>query len=218
MLYQSAYISLFIQLIIGIIDYLGLKINVPKETKIYKDLLSVEITVQIIEFIFYIWMVFNFNNIKNITQHRYYDWVLTTPVMLLTLMAYLDNNNHSNLKNFIKANSNDIIKVLLLNLSMLIFGLLGELNYIDYNIAITLGFIPFIYYFNIIYKKYIYQKKLTSNKKSLFYYFAIVWILYGIVAYLPYEQKNISYNILDIFSKNIFGLLLVYTIWKNRIQ
>ena len=116
MLYKSAYISLFIQLIIGIIDYLALKINIPQEKNIYKDLLRVELFVQAIEFIFYIWMVFNFNNIKNITPHRYYDWLITTPIMLLTLMAYLDNNYYSNLKDFIKLNTKDITKVLLLNL------------------------------------------------------------------------------------------------------
>lgn len=216
MLYQSAYISLFIQFIIGIIDYIGINIDIPKEKIIYKDLLKTELFVQIIEFIFYIWMVLNFNNINNITPHRYYDWLITTPVMLLTLMAYLDSNTYLNLKDFIKTNSNDIIKILSLNCIMLIFGLLGELNYIDYNTAIILGFIPFIYYFNLIYKKYIYHKKLTLDKKGLFYFFIIIWSLYGIVAYLPYEEKNISYNILDIFSKNLFGLLLVYIIWKNR--
>ena len=173
---------------------------------------------QIIEFIFYVWMVLNFSNIKNITPHRYYDWLITTPVMLLTLMAYLDNNTYLNLKDFIKNNSNDIIKIISLNCIMLLFGLLGELNYIDYNTAIILGFIPFIYYFNLIYKKYIYQKNLSLDKKGLFYFFIIIWSLYGIVAYLPYEKKNISYNILDIFSKNLFGLLLVYIIWKNKIK
>ena len=218
MLYQSAYISLFIQFIIGIIDYLGLNIDIPKDKIIYKDLLKVELFVQIIEFIFYIWMVLNFNNIENITPHRYYDWFITTPVMLLALMAYLDSNTYLNLKDFIKTNSNDIIKIISLNCIMLIFGLVGELNYIDYNTAIILGFIPFIYYYYLIYKKYIHQKKLTLDKKGLFYFFIIIWSLYGIVAYLPYEEKNISYNILDIFSKNLFGLLLVYIIWKNKIK
>jgi bacteriorhodopsin len=216
MLYKSAYISLFIQFIIGIINYLGLNIDIPKEKYIYKDLLKTEIVVQIIEFIFYIWMVLNFNNINNITPYRYYDWIITTPIMLLTLMAYLDDNNNLNLKNFIKTNKNDIIKIVFLNLLMLIFGLLGELNYINYNNAIILGFIPFIIYFTLIYNKYINNKKITSDKKNMFYFYIIIWLFYGLVAFLPYYQKNISYNILDIFSKNIFSLVLVYIIWKNK--
>jgi bacteriorhodopsin len=218
MLYQSAYISLFIQFITGVIDYLGLQIDIPKEKNIYKDLLRTELGVQIIEFIFYIWMVYNFNNIKNITPTRYFDWIITKPVMLLTLTAYLDTNNYSSLKEYIKANSKDTINIILANLAMLIFGLVGELNYINYTTAITLGFIPFIYYFKLIYDKYIYQKNTTSDRKGLFYFFAVVWTLYGVVAYLPYEQKNISYNILDLFAKNLFGLILVYVVWKNRIN
>jgi bacteriorhodopsin len=216
MLYKSAYISLFIQIIIGLIIYLGLNIDIPNDKNIYKDILKIELFVQCIEFVFYIWMILNFNNINNITPYRYYDWILTTPLMLITLMAYLDNNNYKNLKDFINANKNNIIKILSLNLLMIILGLLGELNYINYNNAIILGFIPFIFYFKLIYKKYIYNKNITFNKKKLFYFFTIIWLLYGIVAFLPYDKKNISYNILDIFSKNIFGLVLVYVIWKNK--
>ena len=32
--------------------------------------------------------------------------------------------------------------------------------------------------------------------------FTILWGLYGVAAVLPLSEKNISYNILDIFSKN----------------
>jgi bacteriorhodopsin len=216
MLYQTAYISLGLQFIIGIIDYLALKIDIPKEKNIYKDLLKAELSVQIVEFIFYIWMIYNFTNIKNITPHRYFDWMVTTPIMLITLMAYLDTNNYSNLQEFIKVNKKIVIQVILLNASMLILGLLGELNYINYNNAITLGFIPFIIYYKLIYNKYINNKNTSVDRKSLFYFFSIIWSLYGIVAYLPYEQKNIAYNILDLFAKNLFGLILVYIIWKNK--
>jgi len=216
MLLDSAYISLIVQFVIGIIDYIGLQIDIPDEKNIYKDLLKTELSVQIVEFIFYVWMIINFNNIKNITPYRYFDWMVTTPVMLITLTAYLDTNNYSNLFEFIKANKSDTIKIIIANLFMLLFGLLGELNYLDYETAIILGFIPFIYYFNLIWNKYINNKETTSDRKGIFYFFAVVWSLYGIVAFLPYELKNISYNILDLFSKNLFGLFLVWIIWKNK--
>ncbi len=218
MLLQSAYISLIIQFVTGVIDYLGLKIDIPKDKNIYKDLLRTELGVQIIEFVFYIWMIYNFSNIKNITPYRYFDWIVTTPVMLLTLTAYLDKNSYTGLIDYIKQNSNFVIKIVSLNLLMLIFGLVGELNLFDYNISIGIGFIPFIYYFKMIYDKYIYKQESTNDRKGLFYFFAIVWTLYGVVAFLPYEQKNISYNILDLFAKNLFGLILVYVVWTNRIN
>jgi bacteriorhodopsin len=216
MLYNSAYISLVIQFMTGIIDYLGLQINIPKEKNIYKDLLRTELGVQVIEFIFYIWMVLNFNNIKNITPYRYFDWLITTPIMLFTLTAYLDTNNYSSLTEFLKANKKDTEKIVIANLLMLMFGLLGELNFLNYETAIILGFIPFVYYFKLIWEKYIYNKEVSLDRKVLFYFFAIIWTLYGLAAFLPYELKNVSYNILDLFSKNLFGLFLVWVVWKNR--
>jgi hypothetical protein len=94
---------------------------------------------------------------------------------------------------------------------MLLFGLAGELNYIDYNTAIILGFIPFIYYFKIIYEKYLIDNK-ENDKIKIYWFFFIIWAIYGIVAFLPYEEKNISYNILDLFSKNLFSVFLVIII------
>jgi len=43
------------------------------------------------------------------------------------------------------------------------------------------------------------------------------WSLYGIVGLLPYYIKNTIYNILDLFSKNFFGLLLSYLIITKSI-
>jgi len=217
MLYESAYVSLFIQIIVGIIDFLGLKIDIPKDKELFKDLLKVELGVQTVEFIFYLWMVYNLNKISNITPYRYLDWLITTPIMLITLSAYLDNKKYKNLKEYIYENKEYVIKIVSLNMLMLIFGLIGELNQKYYNTFIILGFIPFIIYFKIIYNQYI-IKNISKDKIGLFLFFAIVWILYGIVAFFSYELKNTSYNILDLFSKNLFGLFLVYILWIHRIK
>jgi hypothetical protein len=102
---------------------------------------------------------------------------------------------------------------------MLLLGLLGELKIIDYNVAIILGWIPFIYVFKEIYDKYIKKIKdnnTTKDKKILYFFFLISWSLYGVAAFLPYSPKNVMYNILDLFSKNLLGIILLYNIWKNR--
>ena len=59
MLYRTAYYSLIIQFIVGIINVYGLNLDIPNDKKIFKDILKLEFGVQIIEFIFYIWMIFN---------------------------------------------------------------------------------------------------------------------------------------------------------------
>jgi len=217
MIYQTAYLSLLIQVVVGIIDFLALNIKIPENKKLFKDLLKLELGVQIVEMIFYVWLVFNFAGIPNITPKRYYDWILTTPTMLITLMAFLDKQHYIGIIDYIKKNKYDITKVLIANILMLGLGLMGELGYINYQLAIILGFIPFLYYYNLIYNKYIKDKKQTLQKKSLYWFFFVIWSLYGISAFMPYILKNSFYNILDLFAKNITGLFLVYVIWNLKI-
>ena len=219
MLYESAYFSLIIQFIVGLINIYGLNIDVTDNKKIIKDILKLELGVQIIEFIFYTWMIINFKLINNITPYRYLDWIITTPTMLITLIAYLNNKDNSSLKEFLSENKLFVIKIVTLNIIMMLFGLAGELNYMDYNTAIIIGFIPFVYYFKMIYDKYLLTNT-KSDKTRLYWLFFLIWTIYGIVAFLPYEQKNISYNILDLFSKNLFSVFLVIIILKssNSIQ
>jgi len=217
MLIISTYFSIIIQVITGIINLWGLHLNVDDNKKIFKDLLNVELFIQNIELVFYIWMANNLNIIQNITPYRYLDWIITTPTMLITLMAFLDKdkNKNNNLYNYIQKNKYFIIKIIVLNLIMLLFGLAGELKYLDYNSAIILGFIPFIYYFKLIHDKYIIKKSSSENINTYWFYF-IIWSLYGIVAFLSYEYKNSAYNIIDLFSKNFFSVFLVYLLWKNQ--
>jgi hypothetical protein len=40
--------------------------------------------------------------------------------------------------------------------------------------------------------------------------------LYGVAAVLPYGSKNAMYNVLDLFSKNFFGLFLGYLIYTKN--
>jgi bacteriorhodopsin len=215
MLIISTYFSIIIQVIAGIINIWGLHINIDDNKKIFKDLLNIELFIQKIELVFYIWMANNLNIIQNITPYRYLDWIITTPTMLITLMAFLDKDKNNNLYNYIQKNKYFIIKIIVLNLIMLLFGLAGELKYLDYNLAIMLGFIPFIYYFKLIHDKYIIKKSSSENVNTYWFYF-IIWSLYGIVAFLSYEYKNSAYNIIDLFSKNFFSVFLVYLLWKNQ--
>jgi len=214
-------ISIVIQvatLIIGIHSFFT---EIPTIYHLIKDLLLLEVFVQIIEGIFYIWLAFNFLKLNNITPKRYFDWALTTPTMLITLIAYLIfiNAKETNqtqgltLYSIWTNNSNVIIAILILNWAMLLFGYLGEIKVIPVLYSILLGFIPFIIYYTMIYHNFVQ----TNNSGYMFFlYFLFFWSLYGIVAALPYYAKNILYNILDLFSKNFFGLFLAYIIYTGN--
>ncbi len=74
MIYISGVISLIIQAIVGLIDYLAINIEVDPKDEILKDLLKVELFVQIIEFTFYVWLIYYFKKkSQNITPFRYVD-------------------------------------------------------------------------------------------------------------------------------------------------
>ena len=220
-IYTSLITSVVIQIITGIIEVFSLFVKLPLKFAFLKQMMALEVFVQVIEGSFYMYWLYNFKNIVNITPKRYFDWVITTPTMLINLIFYLiflksKEENISDRLNFFelfKSEFYTISTVLLLNWAMLLFGYLGETSVIPVLLGVGLGFIPFLIYYYIIYKKY---ALLTNDGFKIFGYFFIFWSLYGIAAVIPYKIKNICYNILDLFSKNFFGIFLTYLIFKNK--
>ena len=130
LIYKSGVWSIMIQIITFIIGLYVLLIQTPISLLVVKQLLWLETIAQVIEFVFYAWMVSNFSKIKNITIYRYYDWILSTPLMLYVYMMYLAfmknkenvNGIQKNLYDLTKENSSIIIVLLLLNALMFMFG------------------------------------------------------------------------------------------------
>jgi len=217
MIYASGILSLIIQVVVGVIDYLAINIESSEADEFLKDLLRVELFVQVIEFIFYVWLFYYFNRVsRNITPYRYLDWSFTTPLMLITLSGFLqyDGETVSRLSDFVWNNAGSLVKIIFLNAAMLLFGLIGELGYLSPYLSTALGFIPFIVNFNYIKETYLKSSE-DKIKNIVFYWFLFTWSLYGVFALMNYTIKNTGYNILDIFSKNFFGLFLAYTIWSK---
>ena len=218
--YKSLLLSITTQVVTGVIEIIALLIKVPTKFLFLKQMLVFEVIVQFLEGSFYVYWFRNFKKIVNITPQRYLDWVITTPTMLITLIFYLiylkykknDTSDQLHFFDLFKKEFNTIITILSLNWLMLLFGYLGEIKLIPVLLGVTLGFIPFLIYYYIIYKKY---ALLSDDGLKVFYYFFIIWSAYGIVAALPYKIKNTLYNILDLFSKNFFGIFLTYLLFTN---
>jgi bacteriorhodopsin len=217
MIYASGILSLIIQVVVGVIDYLAINIESTPADEFLKDLLRVELIVQVIEFIFYVWLFLYFNRVsRNVTPYRYIDWSITTPLMLMTLSGFLhyDGTTAIRLGDFLSTHAGSLVKIVILNATMLLFGLIGELGYLSPYLSTALGFIPFA--LNFTYIKETFLKTSEDQIKNLVYnWFVITWSLYGVFAVMSYTTKNIGYNILDIFSKNFFGLFLAYIIWSK---
>jgi bacteriorhodopsin len=213
MIYASGIISLFFQFLVGIIDYIAIKL--PSKDKFLKDLLKVEIFVQSIEFIFYAWLFYQGSSTTlNITPYRYLDWSITTPSMLITLSAFLshDGNKSARLIDFLSNNKGSVVKIVLLNAAMLLCGFMGEIGYLNTYISVALGFIPFVLNFKYIKDTFLPSCPEDKQKNYLFYWFVFFWSLYGVFALTKYKIKNTGYNILDIFAKNFFGIFLAYIV------
>ena len=225
MLYGSTLFSIIFQLITSLVDIYGLTIPVDDNYNILKQLLEVELGVQAIELIFYIWLIGSIHSLKNITKFRYADWFITTPIMLITLMAFMtiEPGKKSDLWTFLSEDKQNILIVVLLNMLMLLFGFIAELHP-SYTVPLVVaGFVPFVAYFYKIYNEYLKPNEDKEEvhpfftRSRLFWYFVIIWSFYGLAAFMPYIWKNTALNVLDLLAKNGFGLMLVVILAHHAI-
>lgn len=212
-------LSLKVQVFATVIGFVALLPKVDKQHEILKDVLKLETAVQVVELLFYMSFVNSFN-LATMGRTRYSDWVITTPLMLLTTIVYLmyvehieknvSTSNPLTFKNVWESENSMIIEVILYNVLMLGVGYLGEVGVIDKMTATVIGFVFFFMTFRIIYE---YGNR-TEEGRKLFKFLVLVWGAYGIAYLFPIENMNISYNILDIVSKNFFGLYLTYKVYQ----
>lgn len=209
---KTIYFSLFVQILTTFISLDGLNYELDEKDQILKDILLLETFVQIIEAIFYVWVILALKDLNIMTPRRYMDWIITTPTMLLStiiFMEYLKNKKVLTLKEFLEEHKDNIIKIIILNALMLLFGYLGEIGRIDKRISVPIGFIFFYFSFKMIYDNY---AKHSEMGMKLFKFLVIIWGLYGVAAMADIKNKNIAYNLLDIVSKNFYGLFIYYYI------
>jgi hypothetical protein len=113
----------------------------------------------------------------------------------------------------VEKNTPTLVPIFILNTLMLLFGYLSEMGRLSVKIGTGLGFLPFFAMFYLIYENY---AKFTVVGQTTFVYFMSVWGLYGVAALLSYNYKNAFYNILDLFSKNFFGIFLAGVILYDK--
>ena len=229
----TVYLSIFMQILTGILPLPALFLKTNEKDMVVKDVLKLETVVQFVEGLFYILVVYLSISVASLATYRYFDWVITTPFMLLSTMIFMEWSNHKNKKNKEETNDNTVVTFMdtlkkykklfitigLLNFVMLLFGFLGETKQMPNILAVILGFIPFAYMFGLMYTNFVKDTpERTSSKenKNLFYFMSSIWSLYGVAAFFPANPKNIMYNFLDIIAKNFYGLFLSYKLYQVR--
>lgn len=135
---------------------------------------------------------------NEIIRTRYLDWAITTPIMLMVLIAV--TSHHIGITPKIQC----YLSIIALNYLMLYLGYRGEYMK-ENNVYFIVSFIAFFLMYGLIYYWFI-RPKYNLFNYSLFWFYFIVWSIYGVVYKLEVRTKNIVYNILDLISKCFVGL------------
>jgi len=216
----STNLSIFIQIVTGLLSIQGIFIPLLDKHLVVREILVVETIVQIVELFFYFFFLRSMATtaLPQMAATRYFDWVITTPTMLLTTIIFFKYQEHLEdlskkekltFWGFVKENKKNIFLIFLSNFLMLAFGYLGEIQAIRMDVSLALGFFFFAYTFYIIYSKYAINSK---QSLKMFYFFFFIWALYGVAATFSPINKNNAFNALDIFAKNFFGIYLYFKI------
>ena len=223
-LLKSFEYSIILQIITGIISLFGFFISLKKEDFILYEILFIESFVQLVEGIWYVLFYFkfktkNYKNLNQITPKRYYDWAITTPIMLISTVLFMEyeynvqqNNPPMNSIEIIKKYPDNFAKILFYNWMMLYTGYQYEKNSKQSNLMIG-----FLFFFLSFFEIYTVFAKKTQLGTQLFWFVFLVWFFYGVAAMMNAIPKNIAYNGLDIISKNFYGILILYKIYEKRI-
>ena len=215
-------ISLVVQLAVLIFSLVTLGIGNPPP--LLQLILVLETIVQGVEFVWYLTIgaLYFFRKMTFGVEYRYIDWVITTPVMLITLfflVIYFESPcmEVAKLVDF-PGFAGLLVLIVLADWAMLFLGCMVEANW--WNIRervsyvrwlLVLGFVPLCLAF-IPHIMAATERPSESAVAVIVPTFGI-WSLYGVVAIAAYGEdraqwRNAFYNLLDLLSKNLAGVVV----------
>lgn len=216
LLTTTLYASLTAQWTTLAVNGFSLAQTLPVKDLILQTILWIETIVQAIELAFYSWYAYHFHTVAEATFYRYHDWAVTTPLMLFSTMVYYEYRNKPDetvtLESFWEDHWKDVLIVFGFNAIMLLFGYLYERNIIDLITSQAVGFAGLVGSFYVIWDGFASK---SPDNYLLFWFMSIVWGLYGVAAFANPVLKNASYNILDVVSKNFYGVFLSILIYQK---
>ena len=199
--YRSAIASLATQVLIGLVTSVGFFVTIPADVRDDMHvILWLEVGSRAVEFAWYAVVVCRYRTIT--TWTRYVDWVVSTPIMLLSTAFFFRHRTQSSLVAIFDAPPAYLM--LAANWVMLGFGLAVELHSIPRFYGLAFGGLAFVGAFTSL-ATYIDDDALSIGLFTVVYF---VWGLYGVAAGFGDVAKNVAYNVLDVFSKNFYGLFL----------
>ena len=159
---------------------------------------SIGCTVCLIAGLHYIWIRTNYiNKSQVIIGTRYSDWYVTTVLMIIEFFV---------LSNTLKSSWGWLVASCILNEAMLVCGNISAIKKINKNKYIWVflfGNLCGILLMITLLLGTLYDN--TPHPNSWMYIFVASWVLYPVAFF---ASSDLYYNILDLFSKGVFGLSL----------
>ena len=214
-------ISLVVQLAVLIFSLVTLGIGNPPP--LLQLILVLETVVQSVEFVWYavIGALYFFKKKHFGVEYRYIDWVITTPIMLVTLFFLVIYFHFpclevAKLVDF-PGFAGLLVLIVLADWAMLLVGVIVEANLCEIRkkrwawYLLFLGFIPLCLAF--IPHVLAATERPSESAVAVIVPTFILWTLYGIVAIAAYgddraQWRNGFYNVLDLLSKNLAGVVV----------
>ena len=211
----SYYASVIIQIFSLFVQYFAYMIPVKSELYALKYALNFEFFVSCIEIVIYLWIGTNLYNLSSMMKKRYIDWFITTNSLIFSfvfLFIFLYEQEEEvqraaphTMNTLVLQNITKIAPIVLFNTLMLWVGYCGEINMVSKMISFSVGF---FFFFLSFYYQYVYFASKSQIGKKILYGLACIWSLYGIAHLFSPKWKHTCYNILDLISKNAFGIIL----------
>lgn len=213
----TIYLSIFLQIISLVYGIYVYQITDQTQKELLSEIMWIENVVQFVEFAFYFTVAFIITNISlsDLAKYRYIDWFVTTPLMLITTMLFFifeknktatlhrEKEQKKNVVSILNDNKTNVIKIVIANALMLLVGYLQEINMISlwYSNIFGFGFLAYSFYV-------LYTYVSSPITQVLFWVMFFVWSLYGVASNYNNVIKNTAYNLLDVVSKNFYGIFL----------
>lgn len=205
--YRSAVASLAVQLLVGGVTLAGAFVATARGRAL-RAVLALEFASQMIELLYYVLVVFRYRAI--VTWTRYLDWVVSTPVMLLSTALFFRHRRGAPLLPDALRDAT-LHATFGLNALMLACGFAVEASRaLPRWLGLALGTAALGGAFATLHAQ---LDPADALSVGLFWTMLAVWALYGAAAALDDVRKNVAYNGLDVVSKNFYGVFLfVYVV------
>lgn len=135
----------------------------------------------------------------DITNVRYLDWFITTPLMLLALVVVFGMEMKT------RVTIGGYALLVFLDFAMLSCGYFAEVGKLGRMAGLVLGFVFFALLFGMLYVSFLSDAP-TFIALVSYYTFLVLWSLYGVAYLLDDRTKNFMCNVLDLVAKCFVGI------------